>query len=138
MVGPLVRVGPQVEQLRDAQFGEGLGPDPQRAFTTLLEEDDLPVVEPQRGEIAVVVHIEEVLPRALGGLPGQVRQLVVSVQMDLVGGAVQSAPLRSRSAISGTPAADSSVINQSLWLTMPVNTFPAGMRAGQRTIAGTR
>ncbi len=40
--------------------------------------------------------------------------------------------------MSGTPAADSSVTNQSLWLTIPVSTVPAAIRAGQRTIAGTR
>ena len=42
------------------------------------------------------------------------------------------------SAISGSPAAASSVMNQSLWLTMPLSTLPAGMWPGQRTMAGTR
>jgi hypothetical protein len=40
--------------------------------------------------------------------------------------------------MSGTPAAASSVGNQSLWLMMPLSTVPAGILSGQRTIAGTR
>ena len=40
--------------------------------------------------------------------------------------------------MSGSPAAASSVTNQSLWLTIPLSTVPAGMCPGQRTTAGTR
>ena len=40
--------------------------------------------------------------------------------------------------MSVSPAAASSVTNQSLWLTIPLSTVPAGIRPGQRTIAGTR
>ena len=40
--------------------------------------------------------------------------------------------------MSLSPAAASNVTNQSLWLTMPLSTCPAGILAGQRTMAGTR
>ena len=40
--------------------------------------------------------------------------------------------------MSGFPAAASSVTNQSLWLTMPLSTLPAGILPGQRTTHGTR
>ena len=78
------------------------------------------------------------LARALVGLAGDIRQLVVAVEVHLVGGAAEIRARSSLSAMSGTPAADSSVTNQSLWLTIPLSTVPAGMRPGQRTIAGTR
>ena len=40
--------------------------------------------------------------------------------------------------MSVSPAAASSVTNQSLWLTIPLRISPAGMCPGQRTTAGTR
>ena len=40
--------------------------------------------------------------------------------------------------MSGTPAAASNVVNQSLWLMIPFRTVRAGMCPGQRTTAGTR
>ena len=111
----------------------------QGAGAALLHEHELPVVEPQRGEVAVVGDVEEVLARALVGLAGDVGQLVVPVEVHLVGGAAEVGARRAAcSAMSGTPAAASSVTNQSLWLTMPLSTVPAGMWPGQRTIAGTR
>ena len=61
---PLVRVGAQVEEPWHPQLGVRLGPDVQRAVGALLHEHDLPVVVAQRGEVAVVGHVEEVLPGA--------------------------------------------------------------------------
>ena len=60
-VGPLVGVGAQVEDLRDAQIGERLGPNSQGAWAALLFEHQLPVVIPQRGEIAVVGTYTEIV-----------------------------------------------------------------------------
>src|SRR5215831_2610004 len=40
-VGALVGVGAQVEDLRDAELGVGLGPNLQRSRRALLEEDEL-------------------------------------------------------------------------------------------------
>ena len=40
--------------------------------------------------------------------------------------------------MSAFPAAASRVTNQSLWLTMPFSTLPAGTLPGQRTSNGTR
>jgi hypothetical protein len=49
----------------------------------LLHEDDLPVVEAKRHEIAVVREVDEPLARAGLLLACQVRQQVVSVDMHL-------------------------------------------------------
>ena len=68
-VGPLVGVGAQVEELGHPQRDERLGPDLQRALDALLHEDDLPVVEPQRDQVAVVVEVDEALARALLASP---------------------------------------------------------------------
>ncbi len=78
------------------------------------------------------------LARALSVCAGEVGELVVPVEVHLVRRAAQVCALLSSSAMSGTPAAARSVTNQSLWLTMPLSTVPAGMCPGQRTIAGTR
>ena len=50
----LVRLRPQVEDLRRAQAGRGLGPNAQRALHALLLEHDLPVLITQGDEIAIV------------------------------------------------------------------------------------
>ena len=50
----------------------------------LLEEDELPVVVAQRGQVAVVGDVEEVLARALVGRAGDVVELVVPVEVHLV------------------------------------------------------
>ena len=61
-----------------------LGPDLQGAGAALLQEDELPVVVPQRGQIAVVGAVEEVLARAGVDLAGEVGQLIVPVEVHLV------------------------------------------------------
>ena len=83
-IRPLVGIGAQVEQLRDAQDGERLEPDLQRPLTTLLHEDDLPVVESDGEHVAVVGEVHEALARALVHLAGQVRHKVVAVDVHLV------------------------------------------------------
>ena len=50
----------------------------------MLEEDELPVVIAQCGEVAVVGDVEEVLARALLGGSGDVVELVVTVEVHLV------------------------------------------------------
>ena len=82
-VRALVRVRPQVEEFRDTQLGERLGPDLQGARRALLLEHELPVFVAQGDEIAVVVEVDELLARAALLLAGQVRKLVVAVEMDL-------------------------------------------------------
>ncbi len=47
-------------------------------------------------------------------------------------------PCFSFSDISGSPAAASSVGSQSVWLMISLETTPAGILPGQRTISGTR
>ena len=84
-VGALERIRPQVEELRDPQRDERLGPDLQRALDALLHEHDLPVVEAEREHVAVVGEVDEPLPRALVHLAGEVGQQVVAVDVDLEG-----------------------------------------------------
>ena len=61
---------------------ERLLPDFQ-ALVLLLEEDDLPLVVAQAGEVAVVGPVEELA--ALGRAAGEEIVLVVAVEMDLEG-----------------------------------------------------
>jgi hypothetical protein len=64
-VRALVRIRPQIEELWNAQLGERLGPDAQRAIGVLLLEYDLPVLVAHGDEIAVVVEVHELLaPRS--------------------------------------------------------------------------
>src|SRR5256885_13512714 len=65
-----------------SQYRERLGPDSQRAWHPLLHEDDLPVVESNRCQVAVVGEVEVALARALLLLPRQVRHQIVAVQVD--------------------------------------------------------
>lgn len=53
-VGALIGIGPQVEEFRDPQLGEWLGPDPQGAQCTLLLEHELPVFIAQSDEVAIM------------------------------------------------------------------------------------
>ena len=83
-VRPLVGVRPQVEHLRHPERGERLGPDLQRPPDPLFHEHQLPIVEPQAGDLLVVVAVDERLARALVCLAGQVRNEVVPVEVNLV------------------------------------------------------
>src|SRR6185312_3363029 len=47
---------------------------------------ELVVADPHRDDLAVIAEVHEGLPRALLRLAGQVRNQVVAVEMDLVGG----------------------------------------------------
>ena len=91
-VRPLVRVGPQVEDLRHPQHRVRLGPDVERAAGALLQEDELPVVVAQRRQVTVVGDVEEVLARTGVGAAGDVVELVVAVQVHLVRRAGQVGP----------------------------------------------
>ena len=64
-------------------------PNPQRPSCPLLEEHHLPVLKSNRRKIAVVGHVEEEVPGALLGFAKEPGKLVVSVEVDLVSGAVQ-------------------------------------------------
>ena len=52
---------------------------------TLLQEDQLPVVVAHGDEVAIVGEVEERIARAVGLLPGQVRQQIVPIEVDLEG-----------------------------------------------------
>ncbi len=84
-VRPLERIGAQVEELRHAQRDERLRPQLEGSARPLLHEDELPVVEPQRDEIAVVREVDEALARADVLLPGEVREQVEAVDVHLEG-----------------------------------------------------
>ena len=73
------------KNLGHAQRRERLGPHLHGAGRPLLHEHDLPVFVAQADEIAVVVEVEKLLTRAPRLLTGQIRQLVVAVEVDLEG-----------------------------------------------------
>src|SRR5580692_7922837 len=81
----LIRVHAQVVEQRKPPAGERLAPDVERARGLLLAEHKLPVVDAQRHDVAVVVEVDEAPARGMVLLSGQVRELIVSVEMDLVG-----------------------------------------------------
>ena len=113
-VRPLERIRAQVEELRDAQHHERLGPELQRSLGALLHEHDLPVVEPQSEHVAVVGEVDEALARALLVLSGQIRQEVEAVDVDLERLAARVVALPcSFSTMSGSPAAARNVGSQS-------------------------
>jgi hypothetical protein len=76
----------QIEQGRRPHADERFAPDLDRAFDPLLAEHDLPIVHAHRHELAVVVEVEEIPARQLFLLSGQVRELVVAVEVNFVGG----------------------------------------------------
>src|SRR4051794_7196834 len=80
----LVRIGPQIEQLRCTQFGEGLEPNLQGARAPLLHENDLPVFRPDAQYVTVVGEIDHAATRAFLDLASEVWQQVVAVDVDLV------------------------------------------------------
>src|SRR6186997_1701400 len=84
-VRALVRVRAQVEDFRDAELGERLGPDSQRALRTLLLEHDLPVFIAHGDEVAIVVEVEELFPGAARLLAREIGKLIKAVEMDLEG-----------------------------------------------------
>src|SRR5258705_9172659 len=84
-IGAFVGIGPQVEEFRDTQLGKRLGPDSHRARRALLLEHELPVFVAERDEIAIIVEVDELLARATVLLSGEVRELVIAVEMHLPG-----------------------------------------------------
>ena len=82
-VRPLEWVGAQVVHLHQPQFREGLGPDLQRAWRTLLLEHELPVLVAKSDQIAVVVEVDELLPRAVRLLAREIWKLVVAIGADV-------------------------------------------------------
>ena len=137
----LERVAPQVEEQRQAQLDERLAPDLQLTGA-VLQIDRLPVADADGGDLAAVIHIDELLAGRLRLRRclrrSRVIQHVVAIDVVPVGAAVQLHALRSFSLMSGAPAAAAKVGSQSSWATMPLSVTPAGNLPGQRTNAGTR
>ena len=84
LFGSLVRIGSKVEQFWHTELDEWFHPDCQRSPDPLLEEHELPVVVAKRGQITVIGHVEEVVAGGFVDLPGQVLELVMAVEMNLV------------------------------------------------------
>ena len=104
-----------------------------------LAEHALPILVPEGDQHAVIVVVRKVIARALRLLAGQVGQLVVAVEMNLVCPCHRSSLPSSRSSlIVVSPAAASSVGNQSRPENISFETSPALMCPGQRIMAGTR
>ena len=71
VLGPLERIAAQVEEQRHAQLDERLAPDAE-GLAPVLEEDDLPVLIAGGDDLAVVVHVPELLAGRLLHLAAQV------------------------------------------------------------------
>src|SRR6185503_10528204 len=84
-VRPLIGISTEIEDLWKAQIGKGIGPEQQLSAGPLLHEHELPVVIPQSDQLLIVVDIEERLSGTLCSLPGQVRDEIVSIEVNLVG-----------------------------------------------------
>ena len=82
-VSTFVRVGSKVKKLGQTQRSERFGPDAERARCALFQENDLPVLEPEGDQVAVIIKVKEAPAWALLDLAGQVGQLVVTVDVDL-------------------------------------------------------
>src|SRR6185437_10456417 len=80
-VGALIRIGAQVEHFRHAQLGEWLGPDAHRAIHTLLFKDRFPAFIAHGNEIGVVIEVDELLTRAMVLLTGEIRKLVITIEV---------------------------------------------------------
>ena len=84
LIRPLEWVAPQVKELGQAHLDKGLRPELHR-LGPLLVVDQLPVADPERHDLAVVVGVVEPVARAFVGLAGQVGQQVVAVDVDVEG-----------------------------------------------------
>src|SRR5262245_62299323 len=84
-ISSLIRVGPKIEYLRDSQACEWVCPNQQLSWGTLFLEHNLKIVIPERDHLLIVVDIEESLSWALLNLPGQIRDKIVAIEMNLVG-----------------------------------------------------
>ena len=82
VVGPLKGIPAQVEDLRQTQGDKGFGPK-LHGLGPLLGEDGFPISISNSHNLAVIIGIEEPVPRALLGLAGEVGQDIVAVDLDL-------------------------------------------------------
>ena len=80
----LIGIAPQVYQQRDAQRYEGLTPRLEGCLGTLLHEEKFPIPIAQCGQVAVIRKIEDLFTGTLLGLPGQIGQEVVTIEMNLI------------------------------------------------------
>jgi hypothetical protein len=133
-LGPLEGVGPQVHELREAQRHRRVLPHVE-TYGALLQEQELPLLIAQGGELAVIGPVEKFLALAWTGA-GQQIALVVAVEVNLEGFACRSA--RSFFVTSGSPAAAMNVGTQSSWDTMSLISVPGLTTPGQRIMPGTR
>src|SRR5215470_5252925 len=98
----LVRIHAQILDFWQAKTCKGIGPDLYLPRRTLFAEDDLPcslgccprlqVVEPHRDELAVVIEVEELVTCPALLLPCDVRQLVVTIEVNFKGLSTYAGP----------------------------------------------
>jgi hypothetical protein len=79
VLGPLERIGAQVEDSRQPQLRQRFGPDVQ-SLRPLLQERGLPLQVAQAGEVAVVGPIEELAP-LVWTFAGEQIALVVAIEV---------------------------------------------------------
>src|SRR5277367_5232490 len=88
--GPFERVATEADYVRQAKLHERLGPLSQR-IGALYRQIELPVANPHRDELAVIAEVYDGVSRALRHLSGEVWDLIVAVEMDVEGLAVDRA-----------------------------------------------
>ena len=81
MLGPLERVGSEVEQRRQPKLNHRLRPDVE-PVGLLFQEDGLPLVVAKTGKVAVVGPVEE-FAALVGALAGEKVALIVAVEVNL-------------------------------------------------------
>src|SRR5277367_2651917 len=89
----LIGIHPQIEQSRQAQTCEWIGPDIQLARLPLFAEDDLPCgrtgcsgfedIEPHRDQVAIVVKVVILGAVSARLLASEIRQLIETIQVHL-------------------------------------------------------
>jgi hypothetical protein len=76
-----VGIHAQIEEQRKPPSGERLSPDVESPGGLLLKENKLPVSKTYCDELAVVVDVDETLAIGMLLLAGQVRKLVIAIEM---------------------------------------------------------
>src|SRR5262245_13750026 len=82
-VRKLVRISPEIENLRQSQFGKRLCPDLHGSVAALLHENHFPVIVTDSDQITVVAKVEVEITGALIHLAGDVIEQIETIDMVL-------------------------------------------------------
>ena len=81
----LIGIHAQIKEQRQAPTRKRLAPDIESAGGLLFEENQLPVSNTHCDELAIVVEVDEAFTLGMLLLPGQVGELIVTIEVHLVG-----------------------------------------------------